>query len=55
MKFLIDACLPRDVAALLATYRHLSVDARDVGLGRAPDPEIAAYARAHQLCLLTED
>ncbi len=31
------------------------MDVRDVGMGRADDPEIAAHARAHKHCLLTED
>jgi predicted nuclease of predicted toxin-antitoxin system len=32
-----------------------SMDVRDVGMGRADDPDIAAHARAQHLCLLTED
>lgn len=55
MRFLIDACLPRDCSALLALHGHASGDVRDIGMGRADDAEIAAHARANQLCLLTED
>ena len=55
MRFLIDACLPRDFTPLLVSYGHASIDVRDVGMRRADDPDIAAHARAHQLCLLTED
>lgn len=55
MRFLIDACLPRDVGPLLASFGHESIDVRDIGMGRAADPEIASYARANHLCLLTED
>lgn len=55
MRFLIDACLPRDFTRLLESFGHTSIDARDVGMGSAGDPDIAAYARANQLCLLTED
>jgi predicted nuclease of predicted toxin-antitoxin system len=55
VRFLIDACLPRDFAPLLASYDHESIDVRDIGMRRADDSDIAAYARASQLCLLTED
>jgi hypothetical protein len=55
MRFLIDADLPRPVAPLVRSLGHEATDVRDVGLGEAPDAEIAAYARAHELCLLTGD
>jgi predicted nuclease of predicted toxin-antitoxin system len=55
VQFLIDACLPRDFTPLLASFGHISIDVRDIGMGRADDPDIAAHALAHQLCLLTED
>jgi predicted nuclease of predicted toxin-antitoxin system len=55
VRFFIDACLPRDFALLLASYGHTSNHAREIGMGRADDTEIAAYARANQVCLLTED
>ena len=34
---------------------HDAFDVRDIGLGDAKDSNIAAYAQAHQLCLLTGD
>lgn len=55
MRFLIDACLPRDFTALLELYGHESIDVRDIGMRQADDTDIAARARASQLCLLTED
>lgn len=55
MRFLIDADLPRRAAGILAKYGHEGVDVRDIGLGGAPDEEVAAYARAHALCLVTGD
>lgn len=55
MRFLIDADLPRDIAGLLASYGHVGIDARAVGLRKADDPEIAAYARDNSLALLTGD
>ena len=54
MIFLIDACLPRAVAALLSSYEHRSEDVRDIGLARSDD-RIAQYAKDKSLCLLTED
>jgi predicted nuclease of predicted toxin-antitoxin system len=55
MRFLIDADLPRRTAGLLKTYGHESVDVRDVGLGGASDEQVAAYARANRMSLLTGD
>ena len=55
MRFLIDADLPRRTAGLLKTYGHEPVDVRDVGLGGASDEQVAAYARANRMCLLTGD
>ena len=55
MRFLIDACLPRDCAVLLHSYGHTSVDIRDIGMRDADDPDVAEHARVNQLCLLTED
>jgi predicted nuclease of predicted toxin-antitoxin system len=55
MRFLIDADLPRDTAALLASYGHVGIDVRDIGLGRAVDPDIAAHARTGGLCIVTAD
>jgi len=55
MRFVIDADLPRDVVARLASYGHVGIDVRDIGMRRAEDPEIAAYALKNGLCLLTGD
>ncbi len=55
MRFLIDADLPRATGESLRRAGHDAFDVRDIGLGDAKDSKIAAYARAHQLCLLTGD
>lgn len=55
MHFLIDADLPRDCAPLIHTYGHVASDVRDLGMRQASDPQIAAYAREHRLCLVTAD
>jgi predicted nuclease of predicted toxin-antitoxin system len=55
VRFLIDACLPREFAELLVSYSHVSIDLRDIGMRRAEDPDVAAHARGNSLCLLTED
>jgi hypothetical protein len=55
VQFLIDACLPRDFAAVVDSYGHQAVDVRDIGMGRADDPDIAAYAKGHGMALLSED
>jgi predicted nuclease of predicted toxin-antitoxin system len=55
VRFLIDACLPRDFGLVLVSYGHVAIDVRDIGMGKATDPDIAAHAREERLCLLTED
>jgi hypothetical protein len=55
MRFLIDADLPRDTAALLASYGHVGIDVRDIGMRDAKDPRIAAYAKQNALCIVTGD
>ena len=55
MHFLIDADLPRATAKLLTAYGHVAMDVRDIGMGTAKDPEIAQYAKAQGLCLMTGD
>lgn len=55
MRFLIDACLPRDFATVVSSYGHVAVDVRDIGMGRADDPDIADYAKRFMMALLTED
>jgi predicted nuclease of predicted toxin-antitoxin system len=53
--FLIDACLPLEFAPPLRRYGHTATDVRGIGMRKADDAEIAAYARTNRLCLLTED
>ncbi|HEY1921418.1 MAG TPA: DUF5615 family PIN-like protein [Tepidisphaeraceae bacterium] len=55
MRFLIDADLPRETAALVASYGHVGIDIRDIGMRRAKDAEIAAYALQNGLCIVTGD
>jgi predicted nuclease of predicted toxin-antitoxin system len=55
MRFLIDADLPRAAAEVVRRSGHEAVDARDIGLRSAKDPEIARYAQAEGICLITGD
>jgi len=55
MRFLIDADLPRRTKKLLESYGHPAEDVRDIGLKHAKDPQIAEYAKANGLCLITAD
>ncbi len=55
MRFLIDADLPRSVDGVIKAHGHEPIDVRDVGLRDAQDAEIARYALAEGLCLITGD
>ena len=55
MRFLIDADLPRSLGPLIRSYGHEAIDARDVGLRYAQDPQIASYALQEELCILSGD
>ena len=55
MEFLVDADLPRSTAEVIRLNGHQARDTRDVGLGGAPDEDIAAYAKANALCLISGD
>jgi predicted nuclease of predicted toxin-antitoxin system len=55
MRFLIDADLPRSVNGVIRARGHEPIDVRDVGLRDAEDAEIARYAQAEGLCLITGD
>ncbi len=55
MRFLLDADLPRSSDDVIRRYGHEAVDVRDVGLRNATDEEIARYAQAERLCLVTGD
>src|SRR5438309_125526 len=55
MHFLIDASMPRSTAPLVRSRGHRATDVRDIGLGSAPDQDIAAYAQSNQLAILSRD
>jgi predicted nuclease of predicted toxin-antitoxin system len=55
VRFFVDANLPRSVATLLKNHRHEVEFARDIGLGAAPDTQIAARAKATGSALITRD
>jgi predicted nuclease of predicted toxin-antitoxin system len=55
VQFLIDASLPRAVANMFAPHGHQAIDIRDIGLRRAPDAVVAAYAQSHQMPLVSAD
>lgn len=55
MKFLLDANMPRAVAAVVRAAGYDCSHVRDTEFAHAPDCEIAAYARANSLTLITRD
>jgi predicted nuclease of predicted toxin-antitoxin system len=55
MRFLVDAKMPRSTLALLARLGHTGEHARDIGLGHAPDAQIAAHARSTGAAIITRD
>ncbi|MBO0699949.1 MAG: DUF5615 family PIN-like protein, partial [Zavarzinella sp.] len=55
MHFLVDASMPRGTAPLIRSHGHDGTDVRDIGLGGAPDADIATRAQAHGLAILTRD
>jgi predicted nuclease of predicted toxin-antitoxin system len=55
MRFLLDANMPRSVAGAVQRLGHEAVDVRDIGLGGAEDQQVAAYAKQHDLALITRD
>ncbi len=55
MRFLVDANLPRSCLPLLKGFGHHPEHARDIGLGGAPDADVAARVRATGAVLLTHD
>jgi predicted nuclease of predicted toxin-antitoxin system len=55
MHFLVDASLPRGTAPLAIRLGDDATDVRDIGMGSAPDQDVAAYAQSRQFCLLTRD
>ena len=55
MRFLVDANLPHSTLPLLQSLGHRAEHVRDIGLGNAPDVQIAGHARRHGAVLLTRD
>ena len=55
MRFLVDANMPRSTLALLAALGHSGEYARDLGMGRSTDAEIAARARNLGAAIVTRD
>ena len=53
--FLVDASLPRATGDVIRAHGHQASDVRDIGLGTAPDNDIADHARQHQLAIVTAD
>src|SRR4051794_25473565 len=53
--FLVDASLPRASGDAIRAHGHLAIDVRDIGLGSAPDQDIADHARQQQLAIVTAD
>jgi predicted nuclease of predicted toxin-antitoxin system len=52
---LLDQGLPRSTASLLAGAGYSAVHAAEIGLSRASDSGILAYARQHDLMVVTLD
>jgi predicted nuclease of predicted toxin-antitoxin system len=55
MRFFLDANMPRSAMAVVSRFGHEVEFARDVGMGQAPDDEIAARVRKTGAVLLTRD
>ena len=55
MRFLLDANMPRSAAGAVQRLGHEAADVRDIGLGGAMDQQVAAYAKQHDLTLITRD
>ena len=55
MRFLIDAQLPRALAALLIERGHVAEHVNDIGPADAPDRELWRYALEHGAVVVTKD
>jgi predicted nuclease of predicted toxin-antitoxin system len=55
MRFLVDANMPRSTLVLLQSFGHAAEHVRDLGLGTAPDSQIAGHTRSIGAVLLTRD
>jgi len=53
--FLLDENMPRKVLAALPMAGYTAVRVYDAGLRSQPDVAIFAYARAHQMTIITFD
>lgn len=55
MRFLLDEMYPPSTCTFLTELGHDAVHVRHRGLDGAPDPEVAALARAESRALVTEN
>jgi predicted nuclease of predicted toxin-antitoxin system len=55
MRFLLDANMPRSAVDVVTKAGHQVEFVRDVGLGAAPDSQIADHARQGGLAVVTRD
>ena len=55
MKTLLDANLPHSAASLLQNLGHEVIDVRDALPNGAEDSDVAKFAKAHGLVLVTRD
>jgi len=54
MKFLLDANIPYSAIQIFSS-RHVVSHVRDIGLGTAPDEEIAEWAKKNGAIIITRD
>jgi predicted nuclease of predicted toxin-antitoxin system len=55
VRFLIDECLPQEMAALLRTAGHDCAHVYELGLGGQPDEQIMAFADRENRILISAD
>jgi predicted nuclease of predicted toxin-antitoxin system len=55
VRFIIDADLPHSLTGIIERFGHEALHVGDVGLGGAPDEQIAAFAQSRGLALVTGD
>jgi predicted nuclease of predicted toxin-antitoxin system len=53
LRFVVDQCVPAEVARWLASEGHQAWTAYDAGLGDAADEDLIAYAHARTAILVT--
>lgn len=54
-RFLIDEDLPHALVDAFKGAGYEAIHAREIGLRGAPDEQVAEYAQAHGLCLVSAD